>query len=69
MVTFIIDASKAFDPVYYGRLFTLLLSKHIPVCIRSLVFDSYNRQETCVLCCWIHIFLNDKMMCDMCNSF
>ena len=45
------DDSKAFDRVYYGKLFNIiLLSKYIPKCIVQLIFHSYLRQGTCVIC-------------------
>lgn len=43
----LLDASKAFDRVHYGKLFNLLLNRNIPKCIIRLIFDSYTRQKTC----------------------
>ena len=44
----LLDASKAFDLVYFGKLFRILLSMDIPRCIIRLIFDSYIRQRACV---------------------
>ena len=44
----LLDASKAFDLVHYGKLFRILLSKDIPRCIIRLILDSYIRQTACV---------------------
>lgn len=43
----LLDASKAFDRVHFGRLFRLLLAKPIPKCVIRLIFDSYIRQTAC----------------------
>ena len=43
-----LDASKAFDRVHYGKLFSILLSKNIPKIVVRLYFDSYMRQKACV---------------------
>ena len=40
-----LDASKAFDRVHYGKLFSILLSKIIPKIVVRLYFDSYMRQK------------------------
>ncbi len=42
----LLDASKAFDRVHYGRLFNILLDKGVPSCIIRILFDSYTRQYT-----------------------
>ena len=44
----LLDASKAFDLVHFGKLFRILLSTDIPRCIIRLIFDSYIRQRACV---------------------
>lgn len=44
----LLDASKAFDKVHYGKLFTMLLTKQISPCILRLLINSYVRQEACV---------------------
>ena len=43
----VLDASKAFDRVHYGKLFSIVLSKNIPKIVRLYV-DSHMRQKTCV---------------------
>ena len=45
----LLDASKAFDRVHYGKLFDLLISKNVPFCIIRLIKDSYLRQNVCVV--------------------
>ena len=45
----LIDASKAFDRVHYGKLFRILLSKKLPILIIKLILDSYLRQSVCVM--------------------
>ena len=37
----LLDASKAFDKLHYGELFTLLLSTKMSVKIPRLIIDSY----------------------------
>ena len=39
----LLDASKAFDKIHYGKLFTILLSKQAPVFIIRYLLDSYDR--------------------------
>ena len=41
----VLDASKAFDRVHYGKLFSILLSTIIPKTVVRLYFDSYMRQK------------------------
>ena len=43
------DDSKAFDRVHYRTLFTVLLTKCVPMCFIKLVLDSYIRQKACAL--------------------
>ena len=43
-----LDASKAFDRVRYDKLFSILLSKHIPKIVVRLYVDSYMIQKACV---------------------
>ena len=45
----LLDTSKAFDLVYYGKLFKILLTKDIPRRVTSLCFDNYLRQISCVV--------------------
>ena len=40
----LLDASKAFDGIHYGKLFTILLSKQVPAFIIRYLLDSYIRQ-------------------------
>ncbi len=44
----LLDASKAFDKVHYGKLFNLLIKRKLPFLIVRLLLDSYTRQEVCV---------------------
>ena len=41
----LLDASKAFDRVHYGKLFNVLLSRDIHPCIVRLIVNSYIRQK------------------------
>ena len=41
----LLDASKAFDRVHMGKLFSILLNKDIPTIVVRLYFDSYSRQK------------------------
>ena len=41
----LLDASKAFDRVHYGKLFRLLEKRNVPVQIRRLLLDMYTRQK------------------------
>ena len=41
MCIVVLDASKAFDRVHYGKLFRILLSKKLPILIIRLILDSY----------------------------
>ena len=41
----VLDASKAFDRVHYGKLFKLLSKRKIPVQVRRLLLDMYTRQK------------------------
>ena len=40
----LLDASKAFDRIHYGKLFTIILSKQVPAFIIRYLLDSYIRQ-------------------------
>ena len=40
----LLDASKAFYKVHYGKLFHILLNRKVPFCIRRLLMDSFERQ-------------------------
>ena len=43
-----LDASKAFDKVHYGKLFSLLMSKGLPNVVVRFVLDGYIRQSACI---------------------
>ena len=43
----LLDASKAFDRVHYGKLFSLLLNRKMPAFFIRLIIDNYLRQTTC----------------------
>ena len=45
----LLDASKAFDRVHYGTLFSVILTKCAPMCVIRLILDSYIRQKACTL--------------------
>ena len=44
----LLDASKAFDKVHYGKLFTILLARNVSPHVIRLLIDSYVRQQACV---------------------
>ena len=41
----LLDASKAFDKVHFGKLFMLLLNRNMPAVYLRLLLDSYSRQQ------------------------
>ena len=43
-----LDASKAFDKVHYGKLFSLLMSKGLPNVVVRFILDGYIRQSACI---------------------
>ena len=43
-----LDASKAFDKVHYGKLFSLLMSKGLPNVVVRFILDGYVRQSACI---------------------
>ena len=45
----LLDASKAFDLVHYGKLFKILISKDLPKSVIRLYFDCYLKQIYCVI--------------------
>ena len=45
----LLDASKAFDKVHFGKLFKMLMKRKLPAVITRYLLDSYMRQELCVL--------------------
>ena len=42
----LLDASKAFDCIHFGKLFNILISRKLPASIIRVSFDSYNRQQS-----------------------
>ena len=42
-----LDASKAFDRVHYGKLFSLLRDRKLPAVVVRLLLDMYTRQRMC----------------------
>ena len=43
----LLDASKAFHRIHYGKLFNILISRKLPAFIIYLfLFDSYSRQQS-----------------------
>ena len=47
--SYLLKASKAFDRIHYGKLFTILLSKQVPAFIIRYLLDSYICQMSRVL--------------------
>ena len=45
--TVLLDASKAFDRVHFGKLFNILIERKMPACIIRLLLDLYLRQSSC----------------------
>ncbi len=46
---FLLDASKAFDRVEYGKLFQLLLGRKLPTLIIRSILDGYTRLNICTM--------------------
>ena len=44
-----LGASKAFDRVHFGTLFSLLLKRNLPLGIVRLLLDSYTHQQACTV--------------------
>ena len=42
----LLDASKAFDRIHYGKLFNMLIDRNLPAFIICALFDSYNIQQS-----------------------
>ena len=45
----LLDASKVFDKIHYGKLFNVLLRNDIDFCIICILLDAYTRQQARVL--------------------
>ena len=45
----LLDTSKAFDKVHYGKLFYILLYRKVPFCIIRLLMDSFVRQRARIM--------------------
>ena len=45
----LLNASKAFDIVHYGKLFKILISKDLLKSVIRLYFDNYLREISCVI--------------------
>ena len=45
-----LDASKAVDKVYYGKLFNLMLKRGVPSVIVTFIIDGYIRHRMCAQC-------------------
>lgn len=58
----LLDASKAFDRVHYGKLFNMLLTTNLPVYIVRILFDTYIRQQSRVS--WNLYFSEYFSMCN-----
>ena len=41
----LVDATKAFDPIRFDKLFKLLIDRNIPNCVIRLLIDMYTRQK------------------------
>ena len=41
----LLDASKAFDKIHFGKLFSLLIKRNLPASIIRLLLDMYRRQN------------------------
>ena len=46
---YLLDASKAFDKVHYGKLFNISLNENVPYFIIRLLMDGHVRQEARVI--------------------
>ena len=42
----LLDASKAFDCIHFGKLFAILIERKIPLCCIRLILDDYTRQQS-----------------------
>ena len=39
----LLDASKAFDRIHFGKLFAILIERNVPLCFIRLILDAYSR--------------------------
>ncbi len=44
-----LDVSKAFNKVHFGKLFNLLIDRKLPAIVISLLLDNYTRQNICAI--------------------
>ena len=42
----LLDASKAFDCIHFGKLFAILIERNVPLCFIRLILDAYTRQQS-----------------------
>ena len=42
----LLDVSKAFDRIHYGKLFNMLVDRNLPAFSIRVLFDSYSRQQS-----------------------
>ncbi len=60
-----LDASKAFDQVHFGKLLNLLIDRKLPAIVICLLLDNYTRHNICAI--WngakSHIFTAMKDVC------
>ncbi len=49
MYACMLDASKAFDKVHFGKLFNLLMDRKLPAIVIRLLLDNYTRQNICAI--------------------
>ena len=55
----LLDASKAFDRIHYGKLFNILISRKLPAFIIRVLFDSYKLTvDNNLELCGTHVILN-----------
>ena len=45
----LLDASRAFDEIHYGKVFNILLKKGVLFCIICILLDAYTKQQARVL--------------------
>ena len=57
-----VDASKAFDKIHFGKMFRLLVEKQVPPDIIKILIDMYERQKICVS--WKNVKSNSFTACN-----